>query len=224
MAEEGPYDASRDHMLAEIRSMAQAVGGGGLPSEISTAVLEAMARVPRHMFVPEELRRFAYDNRPLPISRGQTISQPYIVALMTELAEVAPGEKVLEVGTGSGYQAAVLAELGANVHTIEIVPELGRQAAALLARLGYAKVQTRIGDGYAGWPEVAPFGAIVVTAAADHIPQPLMEQLAPGGRMVIPLGEASADQHLMLVVKNPDGTVETRRFLPVAFVPLTGRH
>ncbi len=186
-------------------------------------VLAALGRVPRHLFVPAAERRRAYLNRPLPIGYGQTISQPYIVALMTDLVGPRRGARVLEIGTGSGYQAAMLAELGAEVYTIEIVPELGERAAERLARLGY-KVHTRVGDGYYGWPEAAPFDAIVVTAAAGHVPPPLVAQLRPGGRMVIPVGSPFLVQELVLVSKDQAGEVSTRGLLPVRFVPLTGGH
>ncbi|NIP59711.1 MAG: protein-L-isoaspartate(D-aspartate) O-methyltransferase [Gemmatimonadetes bacterium] len=183
-------------------------------------VLEAMEAVPRHEFVPAEFRERAYDDRPLPIGQGQTISQPYIVAFMTQVADVEPEEKVLEVGTGSGYQAAVLAELGARVFTIEIVEELARTAAVRLDRLGYENVEVRHGDGYRGWPEEAPFDAIVVTAAPEEIPDALVEQLAPGGRMVVPVGPRWAAQQLMLVEKSEDGAATARSILPVRFVPM----
>ena len=182
-------------------------------------VLETMRTVPRHLFVPERLRGSAYDDGPLPIGEGQTISQPYIVALMTELARPAPGERVLEIGTGSGYQAAVLAELGADVYTIEIVEPLARHAASLLHDLGYSGVKTRIGDGYRGWPEKAPFDAILVTAAPERIPAPLEQQLGPGGRLVIPVG--SSAQELVLVTRTDRGFRE-ERVTPVRFVPMTG--
>lgn len=188
----------------------------------SERVLAAMRRVPRHEFVPPAQRGRAYDDSPLPIGYGQTISQPYIVALMTELAEVRRGDSVLEVGTGSAYQAAVLAELTDRVFTMEIVPELAGSAAERLDRLGYDGVTSRQGDGYHGWPEEAPFDVIVVTAAADHIPPPLVRQLEAGGRMVIPVGHAFAVQRLMLVTKNDEGDVRSRDVLPVRFVPLTG--
>ena len=180
-----------------------------------------MARVPRHRFVPPELVDAAYLDRPLPIGMGQTISQPFIVALMTDLAEPAPDARVLEVGTGSGYQAAVLAECVAQVYTIEIVAPLGEAARALLAELGYRNVDVRIGDGYRGWPEAAPFDAIVVTAAPDHVPQPLVDQLAPGGRMVIPVGQRYGVQDLLVISKGADGHTLTRKSLEVRFVPLT---
>ncbi|HEY8430568.1 MAG TPA: protein-L-isoaspartate(D-aspartate) O-methyltransferase, partial [Sandaracinaceae bacterium] len=166
-------------------------------------VLAAMRAVPRHRFVPPEEARFAYDDRPLSIGHGQTISQPYIVALMTELADVTRGERVLEIGTGSGYQAAILAELGAEVYTIEIVRPLGERAAALLRELGYANVRARIGDGYRGWPEHAPFDAILLTAAPPEIPRPLLDQLAVGGRLVAPVG--TGDQELVVVRRTEQG-------------------
>lgn len=186
------------------------------------AVLEAMRRVPRHEFVPVELRTEAYADHPLPIGQEQTISQPYIVAAMTELAAVPSGGIVLEVGTGSGYQAAVLSLLAQRVYTIEILPELGETAAARLARLGYDNVRVRVGDGYLGWPEQAPFDAILVTAGAEHIPQPLADQLRPGGRMVIPVGPVEGIQELRVLEKLEDGSLRSRNVMPVRFVPLTG--
>jgi protein-L-isoaspartate(D-aspartate) O-methyltransferase len=186
------------------------------------AVLEAMRRVPRHEFVPAEFRAEAYADHPLPIGRDQTISQPYIVAAMTELAAVPPGGTVLEVGTGSGYQAAVLSLLARRVYTIEILPELGNAAAARLERLGYGNVETRVGDGYLGWPEQAPFDAILVTAGAEHVPQPLVDQLRPGGRMVLPVGPTEGIQELRVLVKQADGTIRSRSVMSVRFVPLTG--
>jgi protein-L-isoaspartate(D-aspartate) O-methyltransferase len=185
-------------------------------------VLQAMDEVPRHEFVPESIRASAYEDRPLPIGHGQTISQPYIVALMTALARIKPDGVVLEVGTGSGYQAAVLAKLASKVYSIEIVEPLGRQAAERLHRLGYTNVEVRIGDGYAGWPEHAPFDAILVTAAPDHVPEPLIEQLKPGGRLVVPVGMPGAIQELMLIQKDPTGRVTRRKVISVSFVPLTG--
>jgi protein-L-isoaspartate(D-aspartate) O-methyltransferase len=180
-----------------------------------------MRTVPRHEFVPREVRALAYEDMPVPIGYGQTISQPFIVALMTDLLDLKPGARVLEIGTGSGYQAAVLSPLAEQVYSIEIVPELGAAAAEVIDRLGYANVETKVADGYYGWPEAAPFDGIVVTAAASHIPPPLIEQLKPGGRMVIPIGAAFAAQYLMLVEKRADGGVTTRQLLPVQFVPFT---
>jgi protein-L-isoaspartate(D-aspartate) O-methyltransferase len=186
------------------------------------AVLEAMRRVPRHEFVPENLRGAAYADHPLPIGHGQTISQPYMVAAMTQLLQPRPGHRVLEVGTGSGYQAAVLAALVKEVYSIEIVEPLGREAAARLARLGCTNVQVRVGDGYAGWPEAAPFDGILVTAAPDHVPAPLLVQLKPGGRLVIPVGGPGETQWLDVIHKHPDGRLTTERAMAVRFVPLTG--
>jgi protein-L-isoaspartate(D-aspartate) O-methyltransferase len=183
-------------------------------------VLAAMRKVPRHLFVDPSQRSHAYEDHPLPIAGNQTISQPYIVALMTELLELAPGERVLEIGTGSGYQSAVLAELAKDVYSIEIVPELARSAASRLKELGYANVTVREGDGYRGWPEQAPFNAIIVTAAPERIPQPLIEQLAPGGVMVIPVG--GFFQELKVFRKSADGRVTEKDILPVRFVPMTG--
>ncbi len=184
-------------------------------------VLEAMSRVPRYRLVPEQAARHAYEDRPLSIGHGQTISQPYIVALMTELAQVAPGHRVLEIGTGSGYQAAGLAELAGHVYSIEIVEPLARRAAADLRDLGYGNVSVRAGDGYAGWPEYAPFDAIIVTAAPDKVPAPLLEQLKPGGRMVVPVGPSWAIQQLRLIEKHGDGGIRTTNVAPVRFVPFT---
>ena len=187
-------------------------------------VMEAMGKVPRHEFVPDLLRSKAYENRPLPIGYGQTISQPYIVALMTDLLDLKKDDVVLEIGTGSGYQAAILAELVKDVFTIEIIPELGESAKARLKRLGYGNVRVRVGDGYYGWEEGGPFDAVIVTAAAGHIPPPLIEQLKPDGRMVIPVGGPFATQQLVFVKKEKDGSVKTRQILPVRFVPFTGGH
>ncbi len=184
-------------------------------------VLAAMSKVPRHELVPAAVRAEAYEDCPLPIGHGQTISQPYIVAFMTEQLRPRPTDKVLEIGTGSGYQAAVLAELVAEVYTIEIVEPLGQRAKGDLARLGYTNVFVRIGDGYQGWPEAAPFDAIIVTCAPDHVPQPLVDQLKEGGRMIIPVGPLG-DQQLYLLEKR-SGQVTRRAVLPVRFVPMTGR-
>ncbi|MEA2691839.1 MAG: protein-L-isoaspartate(D-aspartate) O-methyltransferase [Acidobacteriota bacterium] len=184
------------------------------------AVLAAMEAVPRHLFVPESERGEAYADHPLPIGGGQTISQPYIVALMTELLGVGKHGKVLEIGTGSGYHAAVLSRVVGEVYSMEIVPSLGEEARATLARLGYDNIHVRVGDGYKGWPEEAPFDAILLTAAPPSIPEPLLAQLKPGGRMVLPVGTVAQD--LLVLTKRPDGTVETRNVLPVRFVPMTG--
>lgn len=187
-------------------------------------VMAAMAKVPRHEYVPFLQRHNAYENRPLPIGYGQTISQPYIVAIMTDLLKPQSHHRVLEVGTGSGYQAAILAELVATIYSIEIIKPLGEKATERLQRLGYKNAQVRVGDGYYGWEEHAPFDAIIVTAAASHIPPPLIAQLKPGGRMMIPVGSRFLVQQLLLLEKDMDGKVTTRQILPVAFVPLTGKH
>jgi len=184
-------------------------------------VLAAMETVPRHRFVPDELRRQAYTDRPLPIGEGQTISQPYIVALMTQLAEAGPKKKALDVGTGSGYQAAVLAEICEKVYSIEIVESLAQSAAARLKTLGYKNITVRLGDGYRGWKEHARFDLIVVAAAPEKVPQPLIDQLAVGGRLVIPVGSRFR-QTLLVLEKRPDGTIDRHRVAPVAFVPMTG--
>jgi len=186
-------------------------------------VLEAMRRVPRHMFVPDGLREQAYDDEPLPIGQGQTISQPYIVALMTELARPQPGDRALEVGTGSGYQAAVLASLISHVYTVELEQTLSRHAAQVLQDLDFDNVTVRTGDGYLGWPEVAPFDIILVTAAPDHVPQPLIDQLRPGGRMVVPVGGAYSTQELQLIEKTLAGEIRTTNVSAVRFVPLRRR-
>ncbi len=210
-----PDDAT---MAAERRDLLRTVRANGVRDP---DVLAALAAVPRHELVPAQWRSLAYADRPLPIGEGQTISQPTVVGIMTERAGVKRGERVLEVGTGSGYQAAVLAELGADVYTIEIVEPLGRRAREDLERLGYAnRIHFRIGDGYAGWPEAAPFDAILVTAAPPKIPEPLVEQLAMGGRLVIPVGKE--DQELRVLERTKDGLVE-RGSHPVRFVPMTGR-
>lgn len=218
---EATHELRRAQMVEVIRDHWRHVGTEAVAPEISAAVEAAMRAVPRHEFVPNELRGAAYADRPLPIGYGQAISQPFIVAFMSDLLNVKPGDVVLEIGTGSGYQAAVLAELGTRVYTIEIVPELGLQAGARLSRLRYLGVTTRIGDGYFGWKENAPFDGIVVTAAATHIPPPLVQQLKPGGRMVIPVGSPFLVQQLLLITKNEDGSVQTRQLLPVQFVPIT---
>ncbi|MFO1312346.1 MAG: protein-L-isoaspartate(D-aspartate) O-methyltransferase [Burkholderiales bacterium] len=206
-----------DQVVAQMRESRGDTGRDGL----SPCVEKAIRTVPRHRFVPPDLLAEAYRNAPLPIGNGQTISQPFIVALMTELADPSPGARVLEVGTGSGYQAAVIAQCVAKVYSIEIVRPLGEGARAALASLGYGNVEVRIGDGYKGWPEAAPFEAILVTAAPDHVPQPLVDQLAPGGRMVIPVGSRYGIQDLLVVTKEADGRAVTRKTLAVRFVPLT---
>lgn len=207
-----------EEISADVRSTSRRLGRAALDER----VLQAMAAVPRHEFVPPRRRSQAYLNQPLPIGYGQTISQPYIVAVMTDLLSLQPDDVVFELGAGSGYQAAVLAELVEKVYSVEIIEALGERARATLQRLGYDNVQVRSGDGYYGWPDHAPFDAIVVTAAADHIPPPLVQQLKPGGRMVIPVGSKFFTQQLVLVEKTEEGGVRTRNILPVRFVPLTG--
>jgi protein-L-isoaspartate(D-aspartate) O-methyltransferase len=221
--EEG-FAAQRQHMVEEIEASARDTSAWIGKAALDRRVMTVMGRVPRHEFVPSEWRSYAYENRPLPIGHGQTISQPYIVALMTDLLQVGPSAVVLEIGTGSGYQAAVLAELAKSVYTIEIIEGLATEARERLHRLGYRNVEVKLGDGYYGWEAHAPFDAIVVTAAAGQIPPPLIRQLRPGGRMVIPVGSSFLTQQLILVEKKPDGTLKTRQLLPVAFVPLTGAH
>lgn len=213
--------AARIEMVGTIAAHAKEAGVALGRSAIAPEVLRVMSAVPRHHFVAGGLRHDAYADRPLPIGYGQTISQPFIVALMTDLLEVGPDAAVLEVGTGSGYQAAVLARLVRQVHTIEIVPELAAAAADRLKRLGYDNVAVRQGDGYFGWNEAAPFDAILVTAAASQIPPPLLQQLKRGGRMVIPVGAPFALQHLVIVERDAEGRIRTRQTLPVRFVPLT---
>ena len=212
----------RERMVDEVAVMARETGRETGRPTFSGRVMDALRRVERHRFVPAGFVRDAYDNRPLPIGSGQTISQPFIVALSTDLLDLEPGHRVLEIGTGSGYQAAVLAELVQHVSTIELLPALGEEAKARLAQLGYANVDVRVGDGYAGWPERAPFDRILVTAAAPSVPETLVQQLAPGGRMVIPVGSGVFAQQLMLLEKAPNGTVTRRSVLGVRFVPLVG--
>ena len=183
-------------------------------------VLAAMRKVAREQFVPEPMRDLSYTDQPLPIGHEQTISQPFIVAFMTDKLQVKPGDRVLEIGTGSGYQAAILAEMGAKVYTIEIVDPLGKRAAATLERLGYKNIQVKIGDGYKGWPEHAPFDAVIVTCAPEHVPQPLVEQTKDGGRIVIPVGSPNDQQ--LYVLQKKQGRLERRMILPVRFVPMTG--
>jgi len=206
-------------MVDEVAALAGLVERETGRAGLDARVLAAMAKVPRHEFVPAAQRRSAYRNRPLSIGSGQTISQPFVVALMTDLLGLKPEDKVLEIGTGCGYQAAVLAELARDIYTIEIIESLGKGAAKTLERLGYANVRTRVGDGYMGWPEHAPFDAIIVTAAPDHVPPALVEQLKPGGRLVIPVGKLF--QELMVITKNADGSTTRKDVVPVQFVPLT---
>jgi len=218
------YAALRAQLMREIADHVRDTSAYLDKDKLDPRVMQAMARVPRHAFVPKAERRYAYENRPLPIGHGQTISQPYIVAIMTDLLRLRPDDRVLEIGTGSGYQAAILGELVKRVYSIEIIPALAERARTVLDELGYKRVSTRVGDGYYGWEEQAPFDAIMVTAAADHVPPPLLKQLKPGGRMLIPVGSRFMTQQLVLVEKAADGSITTRLLLPVRFVPLTGEH
>ena len=216
--------AARARLVETVQSHVRETAGMLGQDELDARVVAALGEVPRHEFVPSDQRRRAYADRPLPIGYGQTISQPYIVAIMTDLVDVGPGDRVLEIGTGSGYQAAMLAALDARVCSIEIIPELAERARRDLDRLGFDSVESRSGDGYYGWPECGPFDAIVVTAGATHVPPPLIEQLAPGGKMIIPVGSRFLTQQLLLIDKSATGEVRTRHVLPVRFVPLTGGH
>lgn len=218
------YVTERLHLIQLIEQDVKATSAYLKKEALDPRVLEVMATVPRHEFVPDELKSYAYRNTPLPIGHGQTISQPYIVAIMTDLLAVKPDSKVLEIGTGSGYQVAIMAELVNQVFSIEIIKPLGELAADRLKRLGYDKIKTKIGDGYYGWEEHAPFDAIIVTAAASHVPPPLIKQLKIGGRMIIPVGSQFMAQELLLIEKEEGGKIITRQILPVRFVPLTGRH
>jgi len=207
-----PYEEARETMVSDQIA---------LRGIRDPRVLAAVRAVPRHRFVPQEERQHAYEDRPLAIGEGQTISQPYIVALMTALARPSPQDRALEVGTGSGYQAAVLSGLVKEVYSVEILESLGRSAARRLEELGYRNVQVRVGDGYQGWPEAAPFDIILVTAAPDHVPPPLLEQLRPGGRMVVPVGPVHDVQSLQVLEKDREGGTSVREVIPVRFVPLT---
>ncbi|HLS86832.1 MAG TPA: protein-L-isoaspartate(D-aspartate) O-methyltransferase [Burkholderiales bacterium] len=214
------FAALRARMVEEVdRTYAETAVETGL-ARMSEPVRRALGKVERHRLVDASQAASAYENRPLAIGAGQTISQPYIVALSTDLLGLSGGETVLDVGTGSGYQAAVLAEIAAQVYSIELIPSLGNEAARRLAELGYRNIEVRIGDGYQGWPEKAPFDGIVVTAAAPSVPQTLVEQLKPGGRLVIPVGGAGDVQFLKLFTKRADGGLDEKRVLPVRFVPL----
>ena len=215
--------ATMQQMLEAIRDDTRRTAGYTRVSHIDATVLDAMEAVPREEFVPDGARTVAYVNRPLPIGHGQTISQPFIVALMTHLLETTAESRVLEVGTGSGYQAAVLATLVDTVHSIEIISELAEEADARLKRLGYDNVEVKVGDGWYGWPEAAPFDAIMVTAVGEDVPERLVQQLKPGGRLVLPVGD-DFEQNLAVVEKAEDGEITMRHVLPVRFVPLTGDH
>ncbi|HEX5768819.1 MAG TPA: protein-L-isoaspartate(D-aspartate) O-methyltransferase [Burkholderiales bacterium] len=214
------YASQRARMVAEVDAMYTETRAETGLSAMSAAVRNALGKVERHRLVPPGEASRAYRNHPLPIGAGQTISQPYIVALSTDLLNPTPADVVLEVGTGSGYQAAVLAEIVSRVYSIEIIPALGSEARKRLEELDYRNIEVRIGDGYAGWPEKAPFDGIVVTAAAPRVPQALVDQLKPGGRMVIPVGASGDIQYLKLLTKRADGGVDEKRVLPVRFVPL----
>jgi len=209
--DDSSYDAAREAMVRE------QIAGRGIRDR---RVIEAMRQVPRHAFIPAAERARAYDDGPVPIGQGQTISQPYIVALMTELVRPQPGDRVLEVGTGSGYQAAVLARLVRHVYTIELEETLARSATAVLRELKFENITVRTGDGYGGWPEHAPFDIVIVTAAPEHIPQPLIDQLKPGGRLIVPVGPRFSVQQLKLLEKDAGGAIKTTEVSPVMFVPL----
>ncbi|MCP3869598.1 MAG: protein-L-isoaspartate(D-aspartate) O-methyltransferase [Gammaproteobacteria bacterium] len=210
-------------MIEEIEADVRATAIYIDKKSLNEKVMQVMGRVPRHEFVPERKRSHAYENRPLAIGYGQTISQPYIVALMTDLLHPAADHRVLEIGTGSGYQAAILAKLTGQVYSIEIIEELAGRASETFQRLGYTNIESKLADGYYGWESAAPFDAIIVTAAAGHVPPPLVKQLKPGGRMVIPIGGRFQVQQLMLI-KKADDEIRVRQILPVRFVPLTGGH
>lgn len=216
-----PYAAARGRMInaiaGDVRETARELG----KQQLDSRVMAVMSSVPRHIFVPKNLASSAYENRPLPIGYGQTISQPYIVAIMTDLLGVKSGDVVLEIGTGSGYQAAVLSRLVSRVYSVEIIEPLAKQAAERLRALRYDNVSVRNADGYYGWKEAGPYDSIIVTAAASQIPAPLIQQLKPGGTMMIPVGGPFAAQSLVLVQKNAKGGITTRHVLPVTFVPLT---
>lgn len=222
-ADDADYASARAEMVAEVQYYATLARDAD-DAKFAENVIHALATVERHEFVPGRQKLFAYENRPLPIGHGQTISQPYIVALMTELAKPEPDDVVLEIGTGSGYQAAIFAKLVNHVYSIEIIDALASEAEARLARLGYDNVTTKLGDGYYGWEEHAPFDVIIVTAAASHVPPPLIQQLKRGGRMVIPVGGRFTTQQLLLLEKTGDDEIITRQIAPVLFVPLTGEH
>ena len=220
-ADDQEYAQARAAMVREVELYANFARDDSRKS-FDDSVMDSLGAVERHKFVPDRQTRYAYENRPLPIGHGQTISQPYIVALMTELIEPGPDDVVLEVGTGSGYQAAILAKLVKQVYTIEIITALADEAKGRLRRLGFSNVTTKLGDGYYGWKERGPFDSIIVTAAASHVPPPLIQQLRPGGRMIIPVGDRFTTQQLLLIKKAESGEVVTRQITAVRFVPLTG--
>ncbi len=222
--DQNDYDAARQRMVRLIEQDVRDTSSYLDKKQLDSRIMKVLAEVPRHEFVPVEIRDRAYENRPQPIGFGQTISQPYIVAIMTDLIAPRAGHKALEIGTGSGYQAAVLSPLVDKVYTMEIVEPLGTQAMERLKRLGYDNIEVSIADGYYGWQEHAPFDIIIVTAAASHIPPPLIKQLKPGGKMIIPVGSRFMTQQLLLIEKDADEQTTVRQILPVRFVPLTGEH
>lgn len=224
VSDDDEYSEMRHELLKEIERDVRSTRDHTGRSTLQPEVMEAMGKVPRHEFVPEDWRAASYANRPLPIGEGQTISQPYIVALMTDLLDPASDDVVLDIGTGSGYQAAVLAELVSKVYSMEIVPALAESATARLERLGYDNVEVALGNGWLGWPEHAPFDGIVVAASADELPQNLVDQLKPGAKLVVPLKVGPFGEELTVVEKLDDGSVARRAVLPVRFVPMTGEH
>lgn len=221
-APETTFEAQRGAMIRAVTARAQSTAPLTGIATIDPRILDAMSRVPRHQFVPPALSRFAYLQTPLPLGHGQNIASPYIVAMMTHLADIKPGTRVLETGTGAGYQAAVLAGLGAEVVSIEVVGELANRARITLAEVGHAEVETHIADGYYGWSDGAPYDAIMVKEAVDHVPDALLGQLSTGGRLVLPLGPLDGRQYLTVITKLPDGETTRRRILPVRFSPLQG--
>jgi len=221
---ESYFEKARKKMVDVIQRNVESTRGYLGKDKLGVNVIAAMGRVQRHEFVLPDSRKYAYENRPLSIGYAQTISQPYIVAIMTDLLDLKSSDRVLEIGTGSGYQAAVLAEIVKEVYTIEVIRELGISAEKRLKKLGYKNIKTRIADGYYGWKAHAPYDAIIVTAAAGNIPPPLFKQLKPGGKMIIPVKSFSQVQHLVLISKDENGAMTTRQILPVRFVPLTGKH
>ena len=218
------YDNQREKLIEIIKQEVKNTSKYLRKDSLDKGVIDAINSVPRHKFVPFYSRLSAYENRPLSIGHGQTISQPYIVAIMTDLLNLKPSDRVLEIGTGSGYQAAIAAQNVKEVYSIEVIEPLGLKAKKRLKRLGYKNIKTRIADGYYGWKEHAPYDAIIVTASAGHIPPPLLKQLKPGGKMIIPVGSFIFVQHLVLIQKDQKGDLTTRQIMPVRFVPLTGKH
>lgn len=221
-AENTNYEQQRKTLVETIKSDVEETAKFIGTNALQAKVMQAMATVPRHLFVPKPQRLFAYYNQPLPIGYGQTISQPYIVALMTHLLNLKSSDKVLEIGTGSGYQAAIIAQLSNAVYSVEIVPELAARAKKTFVELKLDSIHSKLGDGYYGWEEYAPYDAIIVTAAASHVPPPLIKQLKPGGKMVIPVGSSFYVQYLVVINKDENGKISARQVLPVRFVPLTG--